>query len=300
VRQELKSINEGDIYLSYDVGTELGRGSFSIVHSAERRSDKKKVAVKIVEKSQISDRSLSSLQKEVEIMKTLKHQNIVELVEVWDFNSQFFIVLELMLGGELYDHIVGRGAYSEKDATIVLEQLCKAIEFMASHNICHRDLKPQNLLCDPTGLQIKVADFGLSRIFTSDEKLRTKCGTPDYIAPEIILGEPYTSKVDMWSAGVVTYELLCGSPPFDGANIQQLFSAIAYTEVDFPNAEWETISPEAKGFIRKLLAKNAAERMSASEALLHPWLSGNASEKKFADSFKTRFADRLAKKKLLK
>lgn len=155
----------------------------------------------------------------------------------------------------MFDHIIQKGYYSEKQASIIVQQLCEGVAFMHKNGIAHRDLKPQNLLCTPDGMTIKIADFGLSKMYANGEELKTACGTPDYVAPEIIACEPYTNAVDIWSVGIITYILyvichecrfltfrLCGFTPFYADNHRELFEKITNAPLNFPFPEWSEIS----------------------------------------------------------
>jgi len=253
----------------------LGRGGFSVVRKATNKQRGVAFAVKIIEKNQ-SQEELQLLQREIDIMRKLKHKNIISLEEVYDEPEYIYLVLELVTGGELFDQIVSRGTYSERDAANVIRQILEAVEYMHENGIAHRDLKPENLLCGgPTGEIIKVTDFGLSKDFGS-ATLRTSCGTPDYVAPEVLKGQPYDNSVDVWSIGVITYILLCGFPPFYGSNDQQIFEKILKAEYDFPSPDWDGISQEAKDFIQAILVLDYNQRPTANDCLEAPWIVSSA------------------------
>jgi len=214
----------------------------------------------------------------IDIMKKLQHPNIIQMMEVIDTDSTLYLVLEFVSGGELFDAIVNKGSYSEDDAVNIVRQVLEAIQYVHSLGIAHRDLKPENLLISgdphPSGKGgdfIKIADFGLSKEF-SEEQLQTSCGTPDYVAPEVLMGETYDKSVDIWSIGVITYVLLCGFPPFYGDTQKELFENIMNGNYDFPEPEWKYVSDEAKDFIKKILVVKADDRASAEECLNHPWI----------------------------
>jgi len=268
--KEKKSIKE-----EYDFGEELGRGGFSIVVKATRKDTKEVVAVKIIEKNQ-SEEELQLLQREIDILKKLCHQNIISLKEVYDEKETIYLVMELVQGGELFDQIVSRGTYSEADAANIVRQILDAVAYMHDNGIAHRDLKPENLLCSGDEHNtIKVTDFGLSKDF-STASLRTSCGTPDYVAPEVLKGQPYDNTVDIWSIGVITYILLCGFPPFYGNTDQQIFEKILRVEYDFPSPDWDHISVEAKQFIKSILVPEPSKRPSALEAMEMDWIKNKA------------------------
>jgi len=259
----------------YDVGEELGRGGFSIVKKGIRKTSGEVFAIKMIEKNQAGE-ELQLLQREIDIMRKLKHKNIISLEEVFDESDHIYLVMELVTGGELFDQIVQRGTYSERDAANVVRQILEAVEYMHNNGIAHRDLKPENLLCSgPNNEVIKVTDFGLSKDF-GQATLKTSCGTPDYVAPEVLKGTAYDNSVDVWSIGVITYILLCGFPPFYGNNDQQIFEKIMRADYDFPSPDWDGISNEAKEFISAILVLDQNKRPTASECLEAPWIVSKA------------------------
>jgi len=196
--------------------------------------------------------------------------------EMYDTPTKMYLIMELVTGGELFDRIVNRGSYSEKDASHVVRQIVSAIEYLHALGIVHRDLKPENLLYanESHDSDIKIADFGLSRILPDDALLKTACGTPGYVAPEVLRGKGYGKEVDLWSVGVIMYILLCGFPPFYDDNVQVLFEQILSGHFDFPPTYWAGVSDSAKDLIRKLLNVDPKKRLTATQALEHPWLRG--------------------------
>jgi len=213
-------------------------------------------------------------------MRKLNHKNIVCLKEVFEDESEdgkIYMVMEYVSGGELFDHIINRGNYSEHDAALVVRQIIEAVAYLHSNNIAHRDLKPENLLCAGANNEIiKVADFGLSKEFDDNNKaLETMCGTPDYVAPEVLRGNGYTNAVDIWSIGVVTYVMLCGSPPFYGNDDKEVFLKILQSDYKFFSPEWDSISKEAKEFISVLLVLEPQRRPTAAQCLEAPWIENS-------------------------
>jgi len=283
---------------SYVIGKELGRGAFSIVYLGTGK-DGSKVAVKNISKKDISEEELQNLGREISIMKKLQHPGIVQLKDTFETDTTLYLVLELVDGGELFDQIVDRGNYSEADAAAVIRQVLEATAFMHSKGIAHRDLKPENLLvCGPKKETVKLADFGLSK----DEgtgNLQTASGTPGYVAPEVLGGNPYTNAVDIWSIGVITYVMLCGYTPFYSENQRELFQQILKAEYTFGSPEWDDISKDAKDFIAKILVVNGNVRPSAADCLQHPWVTGNAPTRALAtgQSFRTLLAKTQAEDK---
>jgi len=207
-------------------------------------------------------------------------------------------VTELVTGGELFDKIVEQGSYSERDAAVLVSKMVSAIQYLHSRGIVHRDLKPENLLLkSPNSLtEIKIADFGLSKIIGPDNMVRmlTACGTPSYVAPEVLLSTGYDKEVDLWSIGVITYILLCGFPPFYDECLSNLFEDIMHARYEYPEEYWSHISDEAKDFVSRLLLVNPHQRMTATQALQHPWLVNGGKTKPF-HSFNNRFKDNLKK-----
>jgi len=248
------------------------------VRKAVKKETGEVFAVKIIEKNQ-SEEELQLLQREIDIMQKLDHKNIISLEEVYDDKETIYLVMELVQGGELFDQIVSRGTYAESDAANIVRQILDAVNYMHENGIAHRDLKPENLLCSGDEYNtIKVTDFGLSKDFGS-ASLRTSCGTPDYVAPEVLRGQPYDNSVDVWSIGVITYILLCGFPPFYGNTDQQIFEKILKVDYDFPSPDWDQISSEAKDFIRKILIHDPTKRPTAAEALDGDWIKNKSPSK---------------------
>jgi len=266
----------------YELKKVIGRGAFSVVKEGIRKASGKRYAVKCISKKLIDKKELQLLEREIDIMKKLQHPNIIQLMEVIDTADTLYLVLEFASGGELFDAIVNKGSYSEVDAAKIIRQILEAILFVHNHGIAHRDLKPENLLLvkDDTGNEIiKIADFGLSKDF-GQEQLQTSCGTPDYVAPEVLMGEPYDVAVDVWSIGVISYVLLCGFPPFYGDSQKELFENIMSGRYDFPDPEWTEVSDQAKNFIKRILVVDAEKRYTAQEALADDWMQENTGLKK--------------------
>jgi len=278
--RKIDGAEEGDINDKYIMGEEIGRGGFSVVREATCREDGEKYAVKIVEKTLIQD-EIKLLRREIEIMKQVEHENILKLIEIFEDDEKVYIVMELVDGSELFDRIVNKGYYSEKSTVHIVKQILNAVKYLHSKNIAHRDLKPENLLCSGSGANeiVKIADFGLSKLFSGDEELTTSCGTPGYVAPEVLMSESYDKSVDMWGIGIITYILLAGYPPFYGDNDTQLFEKIMNADYDFDDECWDDVSELAKDFIRHLLVKNPDERFTAEQALDHLWITSTVPDK---------------------
>jgi len=275
--RRIEGAAEGDIRDKYTLGEEIGRGGFSIVFDAKCKTDNEKYAVKIVEKNLIQE-DIKLLKREIDIMKKVDHPNILKLIEIFEDDEKVYIIMELVNGSELFDRIVDKGYYSEKNTVHIVKQILSAVQYLHSMEIAHRDLKPENLLCSGSGSNeiVKIADFGLSKVFAGDEQLVTSCGTPGYVAPEVLMCESYDKSVDMWGIGIITYILLAGYPPFYAENDTALFEKIMNAEYDFEDECWDDVSDLAKDFIKHLLVKDPVERFTAEQALKHEWITTKA------------------------
>jgi calcium/calmodulin-dependent protein kinase I len=260
----------------YKLGRTLGKGSFAQVKLCAQRSTNVKYAVKIITKKALTTKDKLSLANEVQIVTSVSHPNIVQVIEVFASDNSVNIVMECMSGGELFDRIVRKNVFSEQEAKVAFLQVMAALKYCHSKNIAHRDLKPENLLYQHGGddSPLKLADFGLARMVSEDEMLHNVCGTPGYVAPEVLEASPsYGVAVDMWSAGIVLYILLCGYPPFYDDDNHKLFQKIRRGKFEFKEKSWKHISQEAKDLIKSLLVVSPTQRLSAVEVLAHPWCS---------------------------
>lgn len=232
-----------------------------------------KYAIKIIDRSKCRGKE-DMIETEVNILKRIRHPNIVQLYEMYEIDNKIYLVMELVTGGELFDEIVGRGTFHEKDAAKVVQKILQAIDYLHLMGIVHRDLKPENLLLsDRTkNPSVKISDFGLSKIFDEVQLMRTACGTPGYVAPEVLRRQGYGPQVDLWSLGVITYILLCGYPPFFHQNNTELFRKIMAGRFQFDRPWWDNVSEKAKDFIKKLLVLDPTQRWTASQALGHPFI----------------------------
>ncbi|NXR14718.1 KCC1G kinase, partial [Semnornis frantzii] len=252
----------------------LGSGAFSEVFLVKQRSTGKLFALKCIKKSPLTRDS--SLENEIAVLKKIKHENIVTLEDIYESTTHFYLVMQLVSGGELFDRILERGVYTEKDASEVIHQVLTAVKYLHENGIVHRDLKPENLLylTPEDNSKIMITDFGLSKM-EQNGIMSTACGTPGYVAPEVLAQKPYSKAVDCWSIGVITYILLCGYPPFYEETESKLFEKIKEGYYEFESPFWDDISESAKDFIRHLLEKNPTTRFTCEEALRHPWINGN-------------------------
>uniref|UniRef100_UPI00398F1771 calcium/calmodulin-dependent protein kinase type IV-like n=1 Tax=Pristiophorus japonicus TaxID=55135 RepID=UPI00398F1771 len=259
----------------YAVGSELGRGATSVVYQCRQKGTEKPYAVKMLKKT--IDKKI--VRTEIGVLLRLSHPNIIRLKEIFETPTEINLVLELVTGGELFDRIVEKGYYSEKDAADVVKQILEAVAYLHENGIVHRDLKPENLLYAspaPDAL-LKIADFGLSKIVDDQVTMKTVCGTPGYCAPEILRGYAYGPEVDMWSVGVITYILLCGFEPFyDERGDQYMYKRILNCDYDFVAPWWDEVSLNAKDLVRRLILLDPKNRLTTYQALQHPWVTGKA------------------------
>ncbi|KAM6429839.1 serine/threonine-protein kinase DCLK2 isoform 2-T3 [Rhynochetos jubatus] len=264
----------------YKVGKVIGDGNFAVVKECVERSTGKEFALKIIDKGKCCGKE-HLIENEVSILRRVKHPNIIMLVEEMDTPTELYLVMELVKGGDLFDAITSSTKYTERDGSAMVYNLASALKYLHALNIVHRDIKPENLLvCEyPDGTKsLKLGDFGLATVV--EGPLYTVCGTPTYVAPEIIAETGYGLKVDIWAAGVITYILLCGFPPFRSENNLQedLFDQILVGKLEFPSPYWDNITDSAKELISLMLHVNAEARYTAAQILSHPWVSDDASQ----------------------
>ena len=258
----------------YEVLRQLGKGGYGKVYEVKNKKTGEIRACKHL--SKLSIKNLAKFELEINILIKTDHPNIIKLYEFFESQRSLYLIMEECKGGEVFDkiieHIQQKQMYSEKDAANMFRQVMSSIEYCHNQGICHRDLKPENLLYLNEGNEkenpIKVIDFGLSQIFIN-RKLKTKVGTAYYVAPEILKGE-YNEKCDIWSAGVILYIFLSGSPPFNGPNDNEIYNKIAKMKFNYPEQKWKNVSDEAKDLINHMLAPEK-DRYTAKEVLAHPW-----------------------------
>ncbi|CAJ1085764.1 serine/threonine-protein kinase DCLK2-like [Xyrichtys novacula] len=273
-----RSVSSSIINEKYKVGKVIGDGNFAVVKECVERSTGQEYALKIIDKARCCGKE-HLIENEVAVLRRVRHPSIIQLIEVDETPSQLFLVMELVKGGDLFDAITSSTKYSERDASAMVFNLAGAIKYLHRMNIVHRDIKPENLLvCEyPDGTKsLKLGDFGLATVV--EGPLYTVCGTPTYVAPEIIAETGYGLKVDIWAAGVITYILLCGFPPFRSENNvqEELFDQILRGKLEFPSPDWDTISLPAKMLISQMLQVNVDTRFTAEEVLSHPWVTDEA------------------------
>lgn len=276
----------------YDLGDELGRGAFSVVHKGINKTTGEAVAIKVIAKNDCSEEDMKYLQREVDITRQLTHDHVTSTRECFESDNSLYIVVEYMEGGTLTDVMASFGRLSETSAKLVMENIFSGLEYCHSKGVVHRDIKPDNLLCSRKALPtiVKLTDFGLARrtlvesVFSGTEieddslgpdgMMTTPVGTPNFVAPEVLYGLPYGKEVDLFSCGVVLYHMLSGVYPFEDPDPKMLITRIKKSDYNFKAPEWAVISDDAKALINGLLDRSPYTRLSAKDALNHTWISG--------------------------
>ncbi|KAL3525717.1 hypothetical protein ACH5RR_014089 [Cinchona calisaya] len=267
----------------YELGEEVGRGHFGYTCRAKFKKGELKgqdVAVKVIPKFKMTTAiAIEDVRREVKILRALTgHSNLVQYYDAYEDHDNVFIVMELCEGGELLDRILSRGGkYGEDDAKAVMIQILNIVAFCHLQGVVHRDLKPENFLftSKDENSQLKAIDFGLSDFVKPDERLNDIVGSAYYVAPEV-LHRSYSTEADVWSIGVIAYILLCGSRPFWARTESGIFRTVLKADPSFEEQPWPALSTEAKDFVKRLLNKDPRKRMTAAQALSHPWIkNGN-------------------------
>ncbi|KAG5178661.1 kinase-like domain-containing protein [Tribonema minus] len=258
----------------FEIGEELGKGQFSRVCQCVNKHTLERKAVKIIEKETMDAEEKELLRAEIAIMKLVNHPNIIRMEAVYESRRHIFIVMELHSGGELFDRVNGRPRLTEDEAFCVIYPLIESVAYLHEMGIVHRDLKPENILCGQKVGDIKIADFGLSKLVLPDEIMKMPCGTLSYVAPEVLTLNGYGREADMWSVGTIMYLLLRGRLPFDidGESREKIIERTINGTIDTDDAVWKALSQDARDLMLGLLNKDIKRRMSAKEALLHPWI----------------------------
>ncbi|XP_076673405.1 calcium/calmodulin-dependent protein kinase II isoform X36 [Andrena cerasifolii] len=260
---------------NYDLKEELGKGAFSVVRRCVQKSTGHEFAAKIINTKKLTARDFQKLEREARICRKLQHPNIVRLHDSIQEENYHYLVFDLVTGGELFEDIVAREFYSEADASHCIQQILESVHHCHHNGVVHRDLKPENLLLasKAKGAAVKLADFGLAiEVQGEAQAWFGFAGTPGYLSPEVLKKEPYGKPVDIWACGVILYILLVGYPPFWDEDQHRLYAQIKTGSYDYPGPEWDTVTPEAKNLINQMLTVNPSKRITASEALKHPWI----------------------------
>ena len=284
-------IMKGNLLDKYTVEKEIGAGGYARCLLVKNKTTGQLYACKELQKNKLNN--VASLKSEIQILIKLDHPNIIKLYEIYENDNYIYLVMELCTGGELFDRIIQKTEqgkqFTEKEVANIFQQMMSAINYCHSNKIVHRDLKPENLLLatQDENSPIKVIDFGMSRIFNNKQAMFDKVGTAYYISPEVLDGF-YDEKCDIWSAGVILYILLCGYPPFNGNDDDEIFESIKKRKFVFPDAEWANISKEAKDLINKMLS-DPLTRLTAEQVLGHPWLVNQLNKNTKAKEIKINF-----------
>ncbi|KAA6390816.1 MAG: putative Calcium/calmodulin-dependent protein kinase type 1 [Streblomastix strix] len=274
--KQLPKLIEGvpsNLLENYEILELLGEGSFAKVRKAKNKKTGQFVAVKFIDKHKV--------------VSDPRQPFIIKLFEVYELENKLCLVMELVTGGELLNRITIQGSYSERDASLIMLSLFQAIKYMHDRGIAHRDLKLDNILYENDSPQspIKVSDFGLSRFIEEQQMMSSCCGTPGYVAPEVLARRGYGPECDLWSLGVIMYVLLCGFPPFYDENDAILYTQIQTGKFKFISPYWDTISAQAKDLISKLLIVDPKKRISIDQALKDPWFTGSLPTHKLDDTY---------------
>ncbi|XP_033625176.1 serine/threonine-protein kinase DCLK1-like isoform X2 [Asterias rubens] len=277
-------VDKDSILKRYTIGPKIGDGNFADVHEATLKNTDQVFAMKIVDKSKLTSKE-HMIENEIGIMKNIKHPNIAKLFEEHETEENIYLVMEYIKGGDLFDAITESVKFTEADAAIIISDMASALAYLHGLNIVHRDLKPENLLISKSSsgdVTLKLADFGLAMEVKSP--IFTVCGTPTYVAPEILAETGYGLEVDMWATGVICYILLCGFPPFRSLDRDQeeLFEIIQSGEFVYLSPYWDNISDSAKDLIDHLLVVSRRKRYTAKQVMKHPWITSGGGKLKEA------------------
>ncbi|KAL1256077.1 hypothetical protein QQF64_014138 [Cirrhinus molitorella] len=281
-------VSPEDIERCYDMGRVVGDGNFAVVRECRVRGLAETFAMKIVDNAKLQGRG-HMIQNEIALLRSLEHPRLIQLFRSHHTGTHVYLLMELVTGGDLFDAITQSGRFSEPSAACMVRDISQALEYIHSKSIAHRDIKPENLLVQrhgSGGLNLKLADFGLAMVVT--EPVFTVCGTPTYVAPEILAETGYGVGVDIWAMGVILFVLLSGFPPFRSPdrNQEELFRLIQKGEVHFLSPYWDNVSEGAKALVRALLEVNPKRRLTASQTLQHDWLQHAMAQKDHKEAIK--------------
>ena len=257
----------------YVIGEEIGRGRFSTVKKCTQIRTGRSFAVKIIEKSTIDQEEKTLLRTEIAVLKLVNHPNIIRMEGVYESKQCMYIVMELLIGGELFERIVGRPRFSEDEAGRLIRPLLESVAYLHDLGIAHRDIKPENILCGTDYDDVKIADFGLSKMVLPLEQMKSACGTLSYVAPEVLTMQGYGKEADLWSVGVIMHLVLCGKLPFDGLDQNDIIRKTINDPINQKSSVWKKLSPDCTALLLRMLCKDPSRRITAREALKHPFVT---------------------------
>ncbi|KAG0267048.1 hypothetical protein DFQ27_009194 [Actinomortierella ambigua] len=282
--------DDGSFHDLYELGPKLGTGNFATVYQCLRRRNPKAFAVKVVDKRvRFSPKVATSLEREIGILMGIDHPNLLRILSVFSETENHYVVTELARDGELFDQIVDKQKFTEEEARHIFRQVLAGVKYLHHRGIMHRDLKPENILVmNKETMTVKISDFGLAKLTGEELFVNTMCGTPSYVAPEVLMKVGYGKAVDMWSLGVILYICLCGFPPFsEDLAPPDLRTQVLQTMYTFPSPYWDDVSDEAVDLIQGLLAASPEERLTVDEALQHCWMHMEDGGGTFPDASRT-------------
>ncbi|ESN96127.1 hypothetical protein HELRODRAFT_67530 [Helobdella robusta] len=267
LQQTYKAKFDPKVTTKYDIKALIGKGCHSRVVRVENKASKQPYAIKVIDRVKAGDMCES----ELNVLRRVRHPNIIRLVEVIESVKKLYLVVELATGGELFERIITKVYFTETDAVKTLKMILNGASYLHSLGIAHRDLKPENILYYHPGADSKllITDFGLSGFGV----MSTTCGTPEYIAPEVLARQPYTCQVDVWAIGVITFILLSGTVPFEDDNRSRLYRSILKAKYYYDTDHWKDTSQSARDFIDSLLVVDPSKRLTSAMALKHPWIT---------------------------
>ncbi|XP_008835295.1 death-associated protein kinase 3 [Nannospalax galili] len=275
----MSTFRQEDVEEHYEMGEELGSGQFAIVRKCRQKTTGREYAAKFIKKRRLSSSrrgvSREEIEREVSILREIRHPNIITLHDVFENKTDVVLILELVSGGELFDFLAEKESLTEDEATQFLKQILDGVHYLHSKRIAHFDLKPENIMLldkHAASPRIKLIDFGIAHKIEAGNEFKNIFGTPEFVAPEIVNYEPLGLEADMWSIGVITYILLSGASPFLGETKQETLTNISAVNYDFDEEYFSSTSELAKDFIRRLLVKDPKRRMTIAQSLEHSWI----------------------------
>jgi len=270
----------------YVNGERIGSGTFATVKRCVRKSDKKEFAVKIIDKRHLTGRELVGLKDEIRILKSMEFPHVISMIDVFDDGRRVKMVLELCEGGDLFDQILKspKRHFDEAKSAHITCIIARSLQYLHQHFVVHRDLKPENILFTADGV-LKITDFGLAhylKLPPSLHVMHTCCGTPHYVAPEVLSSNEYSHEVDFWSLGVILYIMLSGYQPFNSHSIHAMYGMIIRGQYKFPSPHWDHISDAAKDLVRQLMCVDHKKRFTVDQVMKHAWIAKHVDLDKLA------------------